>query len=49
MGPKAKTARTHVKDETGQVPSQAPGLGLAEDEIMLRGGFLQGPVIFGVC
>ena len=49
MGPKAKTARTHVKDETGQVPSQAPGLGLAEDEIVLRGGFLKGPAIYGGC
>lgn len=42
-------ARTHVKGETGQVPSQAPGLGLAEDEIVLRGGFLKSPAIYGGC
>lgn len=49
MAPKAAMARTHVQDETGQVPLHAPGLGLAEDEIVLRGGFLKGPVIFGGC
>ena len=49
MAPKAAMARIHVQDESGQVPLLAPALGLAEDEIVLRGGFLKGPVIFGGC
>ena len=49
MAPKAAMARVHVLDESGQVPSHAPGLGLAADEIVLRGGFLEGPAVYGGC
>lgn len=49
MGPKVAMARIHIQDETGQVPSCAPKLGLADDEIVLRGGFLKGPAIYGGC
>ena len=49
MGSKAAMARIHVQDESGQVPLHAPGWGLSADEIVLRGGFLKGLVVYGVC
>ena len=49
MPPKRPVARKAVRDERGHEPSAAPGLGLAPGEVVLRGGFLNGPAIMGGC
>ena len=49
MPSKKTVARKAATDERGHEPSAAPGLGLAPDEVVLRGGFLQGPAIVGGC
>ena len=46
MPPKRRGA---VKDERGHEPSAVPGLGLAPDEVVLRGGFLKSPAIMAGC
>ena len=49
MARKRVLARTSIKDEVGHEPSHAPSVGLAEDEVVLRGGFLKAPVVIGGC